>query len=103
MGDQGWPGGTRGDQEEEKEEKEEKEENEEKDKEEEKDEKDYWPSIINYQLPPPHIVLYWPSAQLHHLVINAQLSQLDLVLVDFWREVAVSLWEACTYSPKTES
>ena len=28
----------------------------------------YWPSIINYQLPTPHSVLYWPSTQLHHLV-----------------------------------
>ena len=28
----------------------------------------YWPSIIKYQLPPPHRVLYWPSTQLHHLV-----------------------------------
>ena len=28
----------------------------------------YWPSIINYQLLPPHSVLYWPSTQLHHLV-----------------------------------
>ena len=28
----------------------------------------FWPSIINYQLLPPHSVLYWPSTQLYHLV-----------------------------------
>ena len=31
----------------------------------------YWPSIINYQLLPPHSVLYWPSTQLHHLVTHS--------------------------------
>ena len=31
----------------------------------------YWPSIINYQLLPPHNVLYWPSTQLHHLVTHS--------------------------------
>ena len=30
-----------------------------------------WPSIINYQLLPPHSVLYWPSTQLHHLVTHS--------------------------------
>ena len=32
-----------------------------------------WPSIIKYQMPPPHSVLYWPSTHLHHLL--TQLSQ----------------------------
>ena len=31
----------------------------------------YWPSITNYQLLPPHSVLYWPSTQLHHLVTHS--------------------------------
>ena len=31
----------------------------------------YWPSIIKYQLLPPHSVLYWPSTQLHHLVTHS--------------------------------
>ena len=31
----------------------------------------YWHSIINYQLLPPHSVLYWPSTQLHHLVTHS--------------------------------
>ena len=31
----------------------------------------FWPSIINYKLPPPHSVLYWPSTQLHHLVTHS--------------------------------
>ena len=31
----------------------------------------YWPSIINYQLLPPHSVIYWPSTQLHHLVTHS--------------------------------
>ena len=31
----------------------------------------YWPRVINYQLPPPHSVLYWPSTQLHHLVTHS--------------------------------
>ena len=31
----------------------------------------YWPSIINYQLLPPHSVLNWPSTQLHHLVTHS--------------------------------
>ena len=31
----------------------------------------YWPSIINYQLLPPHSVLYWPNTQLHHLVTHS--------------------------------
>ena len=30
----------------------------------------YWHSIINYQLPPLHNVLYWPSAELYHLVTH---------------------------------
>ena len=44
----------------------------------------YWPSIINYQLIPPHSVLYWPSR--HYTASssrNAQLSQLDLVIYIF--------------------
>ena len=31
----------------------------------------YWPSVINYQLLPPHSVLYWPSTQLHYLVTHS--------------------------------
>ena len=38
----------------------------------------YWPSITNYQLLPPHSVLYWPSHTASSSR-NAQLSQLDLV------------------------
>ena len=30
-----------------------------------------WPSIFNYQLPPPPSVLYWPSTQLHYLVTHS--------------------------------
>ena len=31
----------------------------------------YWPSIINFQLLPPHSVLNWPSTQLFHLVTHS--------------------------------
>ena len=31
----------------------------------------FWPSIINYRLPTPHSVLYWPSTKLHHLVTHS--------------------------------
>ena len=31
----------------------------------------YWPRVINYQLPPPHSVLYWTSTQFYHLVTHS--------------------------------
>ena len=31
----------------------------------------YWPSIINYQLPTPPSVPYWPSTHLYHLVTHS--------------------------------
>ena len=41
----------------------------------------YWPSIINYQLLPPHSVLYWPSTQLHHLVKHSWANWIELFII----------------------